>query len=125
MGLKYPKENRAFSLLELIIAVAILSIGITAVIQALAFSARVAGLSCDITEAVILSRDKIQELEFRSRNPLAGSVLMQADGAKEKFSWHYALIQEPDLNLNRLNFTVNWQRMGREEKLSLDTYLKQ
>ncbi len=123
--LKYLRKNKAFSLLELIIAVAILAIGVSAVIRALAFSARVAGLSCDITEAVTLSRDKIQELEFRVGKNILGPALMQADGAKEKFSWHYALTQEPDLNLYRLNFTVNWQRMGREEKLNLDTYLKQ
>ena len=62
MELNYKPQDKAFSLLELIVAVAILSVGITVVLQAISSSAAATGLSNDIINAVFLAKDKIQEL---------------------------------------------------------------
>ena len=63
-------SNRAFSLIELFVAVAILAVGITTILQAMGHSARVTGLSGDIVSALLLAEDKIQELEFKEKNKL-------------------------------------------------------
>jgi prepilin-type N-terminal cleavage/methylation domain-containing protein len=104
-------NNKAFSLIELLVAVAILAIGIGTVLQAMAHSARVTGLSKDIVSALFLTEDKIQELEFKER-------------ASDKFAWEYALVLDADLDLYKLDLKTSWQRIGRNEEIDLETYLK-
>jgi len=116
-------KNRSFSLLELIIGIAILSIGIITVLQALSFSLRAAGLSCDIIKAVFLARDKMQDLEFKEKQKLISKEPPQAQGEQDKFSWQYVLTPEADLTLYKLGLNITWQRPNREENLSLNTYL--
>lgn len=116
-------KNRSFSLSELIIGIAILSIGIITVLQALSFSLRATGLSCDIIKAVFLARDKMQDLEFKEKQKLITKIPLQAQGEEDKFNWQYGLTPEADLNLYKLDFNIIWQRSNREENLNLNTYL--
>lgn len=122
MALSNKTRSKAFSLLELIITIAILSIGIIAIIQALAYAARITGLSCDIVNAVFLGEDKIQELEFQEGEGILNEGTAQ--DIRDKFQWRYAIVQEPDLNLYKLDLGITWQRANREEELSLNTYLR-
>ena len=116
-------KNKGFSLLEVIIMIAILSTGIVVILQALSFSARVTGLSCDMTNAVFLAQDLIQELEFKEKRQEISAE--EKTGKKNKFVWNYAIINlEPDLKLYKLDLDVVWQRLNREERLDLNTYLK-
>lgn len=123
MALNYCFKNKAFSLLELIIAVAILSVGIIACLQAISFSARVTGLSCDYIDAVFLAEDKIQELELKEKQNLLQEE--EAKDSRDKFNWNYSLKLDPDLKLYRLNFYISWERLNRNESINIDTYLKQ
>ncbi len=119
-------KNKAFSLLELIISVAILSAGIVVILQALAFSARVTGLSCDLVNAVFLAEDKMQELEFNAKqNPISEENVKDK---KDKFAWEYSISSDLDYPnlLYKLNLEVSWERLNRKEALNLSTYyLKQ
>lgn len=120
---KCKAGNKAFSLVELIIAVAVLSIGIVALLEALSFTARLAGLSSDIVNAVFLAEDKMQELEFKESQHLLESEPQEAMGEKDKFKWEYMNNLDADLGLYKLDFNINWQRRDRQEKISLNTYL--
>ena len=119
----YPRNN-AFSLLELIVAIGILSAGIIVILQALSFSARITGLCADITRAVFLAEDKMQELEFREKINLISKEAQEREGTEERFKWHHTLKLEPDVSLYKLNLDIAWQRMGREQRINLNTYLK-
>ena len=115
-------------MLELIIAVAILSIGIIVVLQALSFCARVTGLSCDYINAVFLGEDKIQELEFNVSQKLIDldKELTKTGVENDKFNWEYQLLDlKPDLNLYKLNFKIMWERLNRNEIIDVNTYLRQ
>jgi len=120
---KFPLKNKGLSLLELIISVGILSVGILVVVQALSFAARATGLSCDIIEAVFLAEDQMQQLEFKEQEGLL-STESKTSGRKDKFDWQYDLSLEPDLNLYKLNLSVSWNRLSRQDTLNLNTYLK-
>jgi len=122
--LKSNPKNNAFSLLELIITVAILSIGIVVVLEAFSYSARMTGLSCDIINAVFLAEDKMQELEFKKEKQNLTSIEPAGGIENNKFRWSYTLNLDPDLNLSKLNFNITWARANREESLSLNTYLR-
>jgi len=104
--------------------VAILSIGIIIVLEALSYSTRMAGLSCDIIDAVLLAEDKMQELEFKEEQNLTNKESGEIIGKKEGFDWKYTLNLEPDLNLYKLSFNIKWLRANREEGLDLNTYLR-
>ncbi len=121
-------KNKGFSLLELIIAVGILAAGIVVVLQAFSFSARITGLSGDIVNAVFLAEDKIQELEFNlsQKSIDLDKELTKTGVENDKFNWEYQLLDlKPDLNLYKLNFQISWERLNRNETLSLNTYLRQ
>lgn len=116
------RKTKGFSLLELVIAVAILSAGITVILQALSFSAGVTGLTRDIIEAVFLAEDKIQQLEFKEKQKQTSKErVMDKSG---KFEWGYDSELDTSLNLYRLNLKVSWQRLNRKEEIDLNTYLR-
>lgn len=111
-------------LLELILAIAILAIGIIAILEALSFSARATGLSCDVINASFLAEDKMQELEFKETKGLISKEPAEVKGNTGKFAWGYTLNFDRGLNLYRADLEINWQRAKKEEKLTLNTYLR-
>lgn len=123
-ALKPKRPNKAFSLFELIIAVTILATGIVVVLQALAYSARMAGLSIDTTSAALLAADKMQELDFKESQRYISGDLLQVKDKNEKFNWEYGLSLDTELNLYKLDFNLTWQRRDREEKINLVSYIR-
>lgn len=120
--MRFAINNKGFSLIELLIAVAVLGVGITTMLQAMGYSARVTGLSGDIVQVLFLTEDKAQELEFKERK---GKLTQMEDSSKEgKFAWSYLLVPDNVLNLYKLDFKASWQRMDRNEELNLLSYLK-
>lgn len=122
MGLNYCFKNKGFLLLELIIAVSILSVGIIVVLQALSNSSHTTGLSCDYINAVFLAEDKIQELELKEKQELIKEESVK--DTKDKFQWGYTINLVPELNLYKLNFEIAWQRLNRNETINVNTYLR-
>lgn len=59
--------KKALSLIELLVAITILSVGIVTALQALSISSRVAGLSFKMTKEILLTEDKMQEEEFKEK----------------------------------------------------------
>ncbi len=117
-------KNKGFSLLEVIIAVGVLAVAIVIILQSLSYSARIAGLSADFTDAVLLAKDKLQELEFaQERGEL--TVGGMPSGTKNKFSWSYNLTEiDQDSKLYKLVFKINWSRMNQGQDIHFSSNLK-
>lgn len=111
-------------MLELIISVAVLAIGITAVLQAFSFSAMVSGLSGDFINAAFLAQDKIQELEFKEKQNLLHTEPMEIKERAGKFGLAYALNLDADLKLYTLTLEIAWLRAKKERTLRLHTFLR-
>jgi prepilin-type N-terminal cleavage/methylation domain-containing protein len=130
VALSYRRKNKGFSLLELIISIAILAIGIIAVLETLSFSVRAGSISGDITRAAFIAEDKMQELEFKEKQNIMPTLLdSSADNQKDKFKWRSALIPEEGLvsdktALYKLNFNIDWGGPGKERTINLNTYLR-
>jgi len=109
--------------LEVIIAVGILAVVIVIILQSLSYSARIAGLSADFTEGVLLARDRLQELEFaQNRGELVSGAVT---GTKNKFSWNYDLVEtDQNAKLYKVNLTINWSRLGQRQNIRFSSVLK-
>jgi prepilin-type N-terminal cleavage/methylation domain-containing protein len=128
--LKYFLKNKAFSLLELIISVAVLSIGIVIVLEAFSFSGRSTGLFCSFLKAVFLAEDNMQDLERIEKQKLlkeeeSAPIKLPENYPDTEFTGKYDLKLDPDLKLYRLDLWITWKRLNREEKLEINTYLRQ
>lgn len=124
MGLNYSLKNKAFSLLEVVVAVALLAVGITATLNALSFSLRASGVSCDMVQAAFVADDIVQELEFKEREGNISKEPPLVKGNTDKFEWEYTLNLNPELNLYILNLDITWLKSNRGESLKLNTYLR-
>ncbi len=117
-------SNKGLSLIELVIAVGILTAGITVVLEALSFSAGAAGISCDFVNAVLLVEDKMQELEFKEKHGLIDQEPPETENQEGKFTLKPVLNKDETLGLYKLDFDVMWQRSKRKEDLKLNTYFR-
>lgn len=117
-------NNNAFSLVELLIATAILSMGLITIFKAFSFSAKSAGISADLTKAVFLAEDKIQRLEFERKMNLTALEQLENNGKVDKFDWKYTVSPMPDLNLFVLEFEVAWKKANEGREVRIDAYLQ-
>jgi type II secretory pathway pseudopilin PulG len=122
--LKSSHKERAFSLIEVIIAVGILSAGIITVMQALTYAARVSGVSSDYLGALFFAGDKLQELEFQEKAGPSSGWAKQESAEEGKFKWSYAIEEVPGLKLSKLSLVVSWSSGGRKDALGFVTYLR-
>jgi len=117
-------RSQAFSLIELLIATAILSIGLIVVLRAISFSARATGISLDMSKAVFLADDKMQELEFKKKGKLNVKEIEEDQGKEGKFNYKYIIKPEQDLNLSAVEFEVSWKRANDSRSITVNTYLR-
>lgn len=116
-------RNRAFTFIELMLSVVILSVGLIWVLQAFSFCVRAAGLARDITLACLLAENKIQELEIKTDKGLG--VTNHEEAEENNLSWNYDIIPlEKNLGLKTLTFRVERKGSKKENILQVTTYLK-
>jgi general secretion pathway protein I len=99
------KRNKGFTLIEVIIAMAILSVSFVMIMQLFSGGLKASRASCDYTRAIIHAKDKMEEL---SDNPVQGSGEFE-DG----FNWEsevqpYAELEGTELNMLEIKVIVSW-----------------
>lgn len=121
------KLNRAFSLLEVIITVAILSTAIVFIFQAFTTVLASSKFSQNITHACLLAEEKLLDIEQRQKESTA---LLDPDSGIQRigvqdFKWDFVRSQLPNSNLIEVTFTVSWQENVRKKEYSIKflTYL--
>jgi len=118
------RTNGGFSLLELVASIAIISIGIVTVLQAFSYCTNIAGLSCDLVDAVLLAEDKLQELEFKKQEKLLSQGILSSADTFGKFERRYSLTRFPEQDMEKLDIEISWLRTKRKERLTATTYLR-
>jgi prepilin-type N-terminal cleavage/methylation domain-containing protein len=124
VGLKLRSSKGAFSLLELLISIAILSSGIVIILQGFSFSTRSAALSCEVLQAVLLAKDKLQELEFKENNSLIAQENPDSRTTAGKFQLRFQKELNTELNLYTSSVDIRWMRSKRQETITFQTYLR-
>jgi len=119
--------NKAFTLLEVLIALAILSTAIVFIFRSFTSSFSSTKFSQNITLACFFAENKIWELEQEQKAKI-GPIESQQGNQKlqgKDFKWSYQAKRLGNSNLVYLEFIVYWQENLREKEYSLefDTYL--
>lgn len=119
------KLNKAFSLLEVLITVSILSVAIITIFRSFTASLSAARFSQHISLASYFAEEKIFEIEQAYKKNLIiddhGSTVISS----VNFNWNYEAFDTQDENLKELKFVVSWKENQREEEYPMEllTYL--
>ena len=115
--------NGGFLLLETILAVLILSVGLSVVIRSFGSSLNFLRASDDYTQAMLLLEEKMWDLEAKgSITPGTSRGTFLEDDVK--FQWQINASVPNGLDLCETEVTVSWKHRGGERNISLVTYLR-
>ena len=118
------KMKRGFTLLEVMIALAILALVGVAFLRAQASSVRLVDESSQISLATLLAREKMAELESM-RFPEVGKTSGTGGEAYARFRWE-KIVTSTDLPILRKALVrVLWEEGNRERNLELVAYFAQ
>jgi len=106
------KNFRGFTLIEVIVAIAILALCLTVIMQLFSSGLRVSRASCDYTRAIVHAKDKMEEMK---------DVPVQGSGEFEDgFKWEstvepYKELEDSAVKLLKIKVKVLWSDMLKRE----------
>lgn len=106
---KRKQCKSGFTLMEVIVAIAILGVSFVLVMQLFSGGLKLSRASCDYTRAIVHAKDKMEQL---SADPVPGSGEFE-DG----FRWDssvepYLELEEMTVNLMKIEVKVSWDDVG-------------
>ena len=106
--------NKAFSLIEVLISVAILSGAIVFIFRAFNTSLFAGRLSQDISVGCFLVEEKLWEIEQKKKNktPFLNSAVEEYDTGEKKINISYISADTDIPALKQLNIKVEWPERG-------------
>ena len=126
MSQSFRHRNNGFTLVEVLIAVAILAAGITVVMQSVSFSARTAATAMDTTRAVFLAEDTLQKIAFYEKMRHLSQLPNTFNDKIGKFSFRYTMSPSTALvGVSVLDYSIEWRTKTRLDNFEVLTYLKQ
>ena len=129
------KKDRSFSLLEIIIALAILVIGVAAVINLFPIGLRASKRSADFSSAAILAQEKMAEVMYLGYDSVdqihadisgipgnMGSLTETFPSPDDQYSWHLDLA-DTMTDLARVTLWIYWLDRGNQVSETFITYI--
>lgn len=118
-------KNDGFTLLEILVAVAIIGISLTVIIQLFSSNLRAISISKDYVHAVLKAEERMREL-LEEENLSEGHYSEQTeDGYKidiyiSKFSRDKS--ENLQVDLTQIDLSVSWTAVMKEKRFDLTTY---
>ena len=117
-------EENGFTLVEILVTLAILGAVLPALLHAFASAARTQGLSDNSTTALYLLKFRMAEIEMAGY-PDVGEETGEF-GNNTRYSWRSIVedIESEEVeNVRQVQVTVTWQHRNRERSMSMNTYI--
>ncbi|NQT75378.1 MAG: prepilin-type N-terminal cleavage/methylation domain-containing protein [Candidatus Omnitrophica bacterium] len=116
------KKNKGFLLLEVMVSVAILSVGILLALHSFVISLRAIDSSEDYFKAGLLLEEKIYEAGNAERKK--GSSAGALSGFDSAFSWRMDVVELEKEELDEVTLKILWDKRNAQYDLSIMTYFK-
>ena len=124
------KKKEAFTLLEIVIALAILAIGLVGILSLFPVGFEASRRASMLTEATILAQQQMEEFKLAGYNHLDTTY---TDGAPSGFTdfpdgsglkWQVTVTEvNPPGNLKMLTLEIAWQEKGADQIETFVTYI--
>ena len=121
---KSARSNGGFTLIEIVVTLAILSLGLPVLLQSFSNAANNQRNSQDITTAIYLLKTRMAQIElegFPDIGQESGDF-----GENSPYRWrsevHDVVSDEFEEGLRAVNVTVTWLERGKAESTSMTTY---
>jgi type II secretion system protein I len=119
------RSNRAFSLFEVLVTVAILSTAVIFLFRAFTTSLNAAKISQDIFVACLLAEERLFDIEEGIRN---NSPTLEEEGGiaihNKEFNWHYEVNSADTPFLKAIKLILYWSgKSAKEYSLEFINYL--
>jgi len=130
-----PQDERGFTLLEVLLAVAILAIALPVLLGLRNFDLELQSRSMDLTTATLLAQEKLLETELSGSFPIGestGEFLMPAPGVQSSitetdrapgYRWKRSITPTPLELIREVKIQISWLRGQQEETLEVSTYV--
>lgn len=123
--------RRGFTLIEIIMAMAIMAVGIIGVVRLLPVGLRASKSSEMMSRASFLAQEKMEELKLAGFDELTKpNPSIDLEGEEGDYSWE-AEVSEVELegvtsseDIRSLSLTVSWQEKGKPRSQKFMTYIK-
>lgn len=117
-----PPRSAAFTLVEVLVATAVLAIGLLGALTAFSMASRVTGVSRNDTVVTLLAQEKLAEIQLLGPEGVSFAPT-SGDFGPERPDYGWQLfVQEPDgLNVVRVDLLITAPEGGREREIWFST----
>lgn len=101
--------SRGFTILEVVMALLILSIGLLALLRAIPVGLQASGLGHDTTVAALLAQEKLEEARYSTWPPTSGTTSGSFTSPNDNFEWEMTVTSiAPTTYLREISLSVFW-----------------
>ena len=117
-------EENGFTLVEILVTLAILGAVLPALLYAFASAARTQGLSDNTTTALYLLKFRMAEIEMAGYPDVGDESGEFGNNTRYRWSSVVQDIESDEIeNIRQVQVTVTWQHGNRERSMSMNTYI--
>lgn len=130
-----PQDERGFTLLEVLLAVAILAIALPVLLGLRNFDLELQSRSMELTTATLLAQEKLLETELSGSFPIGestGEFQTPAPGVLSSiaetnrapgYRWKRSIMPTPLELIREVKIQISWPRGQQDETLEVSTYV--
>ncbi len=125
-----PKLNKGFTLIEVVVALAILGVGLTVIIELFSGGLRLARASMEYTMAVNYARTKMEEIAVK---PVVEEGTEEGESNDKAFRWQVGVKKvdllsidksvdyKPPIELFKVKIDIFWKSGSKERSMSIES----